>query len=156
VSTLATYVQARVPAQRLKELTNGRAPNAASTINSTVLEAAVTSACAEFPTHAQEDFDETEPAHLVVAYRGVIAFLKEFLGQEEAPGLMVAYHQELERMATTRARGRLEPDTLSELQPSEDLQDGDGVARPDFDDRRFADLTPKPPGGARDSFWNNE
>lgn len=156
--TLATDVTARLPAARLKQLTNLGNPAGATSIDTAKLAIACTDTEAAFELWGQQAYDGTDKRHVAIGAKGVIAYLKEYGGQEEASKEMGMLRTSLEQLAATTVRARLEPETSSQLTPSADPQDADGVSRPWSDRTHFDDLSPRSPGSrdASDDFFYPE
>lgn len=139
MSTLGTAVQARIATSRLVQLTNPNAPNATTT-DTTYLELAVTDVEAEFVTYTSETFDSTNPRHVSLGVRGVVAKLRDWKGQDDADAkAWERWTEELVDYAKTAARARISPVSSKTAAPSPDDDEGTGTARPPFDEPRFRD-----------------
>ena len=141
MSLLGDAVTARDTAGRLVNLTNASSSSgrAATTVNDTVLQAAVADASAEFKTKAGVTFDGTDAQHLQIAVPGVWAFLALWKGQEGAKDQMAKFVESCEDFRATGANSRIVPAAAN-------VRNADGSQRePYFDDSRFRDLSPVPP-----------
>lgn len=149
MSVLATAFQARYPSQRVVEWTNFGVPSATS-VNSTILELAVTDASADFPTFTATDFDSTNAAGLLaqqtpVAIVGVAAYLKSYSDQGAGDKAIAEYHRRLVELAKVTGRDRVLPRSSSGLTPSPVPRIPGSVQRPDFDDSIFDGQALSPP-----------
>lgn len=154
MSTLATAVQARLSTNRIKELTN-ESNETATSVNSTVLEAAVSDAQAEFFRFVGQAFDATRADHIAVGVKGVLAYLYSYRG---VPGDYVvdnARRDWIKALGTYQhtmggAFSPVSPATNSNLAPSR--EDNTGTVRPAFDGRNMTDLVPNDPRGGGHAF----
>lgn len=147
MTALATAFQARVPAKRQYALTNQNS-NSANSVDTTVLELAVTDVTAEFATYAMETFDATNSRHLTLGVSGVIAMLKEWIGQDAEKKELDAWRKRVMDFAKTSSRARVLPITDKTLGPSPDTDAEGNALRPGFDRSRFENDLQEPP--ARD------
>lgn len=150
MADLATEAQARIPAPRLKQLTNAQAPGSATSVNLVILGYAVTDAETDFQLYAEQDYDGADSRHISIGVRGVLAYLKSYAGQDDEDGLVKAFQKALKALRDTTSRARIDPYTTSTIQRSPDSTDADGVALPEFDDSHFRDLVPRPMGRSVD------
>ena len=138
MADLATEVQTRIDTPTLVQLTN-RGSNTATTVNTTLLAAAVADAQAEFGLLTGLTYDQTNALHTAVGVIGVHAFLLGYgdPGQVTNP-VRDRWLAQLEQIAVSKGtRRRILPSTSSELEPSEEV---DGTL-PDFDRARWRQLT---------------
>lgn len=142
---LTDEVQTRYPASLLISLTNPDT-NAASSLNTTVLNAAVADVEAQFEITAGIEYDNAEATHVVTACEGVIALLKLRLGQsgETAKKIWDDWQDKLLNLAKITSRDRQIADTTSDLTPSEEVENGVTV-RPDFDRAHLRSIAPQQP-----------
>lgn len=140
--TLATEVQARVPAAVLVSLTNPRDADA-TTVNATTLAQACSSIEAWFGAYAQETYDGTVAIHLECAIKGVIGLLREWGGghYEGSKSFWADFKAECETVRATRSRARVTPTTTSELTPSDENPTG-AEMRPWSDDSAYRRIVP--------------
>lgn len=140
--SLWTEVVARYSTEKLRALTNPDNRSATS-VNTTVGDLAVEDTMADFLTHAEIAFDETDARHIAAGVRGVIAHLMSYgaANSEGADAALRRFHDRLEKIRNTGPRGRLSPATQSELEPSDEFA-GAGPHRPDFDRDRFGGFVP--------------
>jgi hypothetical protein len=136
MSTLATAVQARIPETRLIQLTNINS-DSATTVNTTILEYAVTDTEADFKTYAMVDFDSTDARHIRLGIDGVLAFLEANRGQDADQNRLAAWRDRCAEFAKTTSRARVSPVVAPGLPPVPMPN-----ARPTFDPTRFADTQP--------------
>lgn len=139
MSVLATAVEARVPTQRLVQLTNKNS-RAATTIDSTTLEAAVDDTSAEFGIRAGETFDSANATHVRLAVPGVVAFLCLWNGQEDGQKQIDRFTRMCEDYRATRSNKRITPITDRTVGPSPDVSSDGTGRRPEFDAPRFSRL----------------
>lgn len=135
------------PSARLKQLTNGQDAAAAQAgIDMDRLQLACDAAEADFQVYGELEYDGDDVRHVPIARLGVIAHLKESIGQDPDDATMKTFHGRLKTLKGTTSRGRVAPATSSRLDPTDDDLDADGMATPDFDRSHFSDLVPRPPG----------
>jgi len=139
MSTLATAVEARVPATRLVQLTNIN-DDSATTTNQATLELAVTDTQADFKTYTRVVFDDTDPRHIRLGIDGVLAFLEANRGQDADQKRLAAWRDRCAEFATTTSGARVSPVVAPGLGPVAMPN-----ARPTFDPTRFADGQPALP-----------
>jgi hypothetical protein len=145
MSTLATAVQARIPATRLVQLTNIN-DDSATTTNTTILEYAVDDTTADFKTYAMVVFDSSDARHIRLGIDGVLAFLEANRGQDADQKRLAAWRDRCAEFAKTTSRARVSPLVAPGLPPVSTPN-----ARPTFDPTRFADGQPAfPPSGSRE------
>lgn len=152
MSVLATAFQARYPAQKVIEWTNFGLP-APTTVNTTILELAVSDAIADFPTFTATEFDSTNAAGLLaqqtpVACVGVASYLKSYGDQGAGDKALAEYHRRLIELAKVTGRDRVLPTSSSNLVPSAVPRNPGSLARPDFDDSIFDGQRLAPPSQA--------
>jgi hypothetical protein len=142
---LADEVQARYPANRLKQLTNPGNESAAA-VNTTFLGYAVTDTQADFEVYAGVVYDPTDARHVQVACEGVIAklYLRGETPGEKAQSLHDSYIERLKAVARVTGRDRLMPQTASQLTPTPE-KTGSEVVRPWSDDANFDRNVAEPP-----------
>lgn len=148
-------VKARIPDQKLRELTNPNSPDATS-IDDTVLNTAITDTKAMFRTHAGVTYDGDDDRHVMTATQLVPMVLQlytvpeaqfqerlwsQMVGTPGAPGL-------LRQLARVTSRSRVTPESTSERTASPDKPEGVSKLRPDFDREHFRPLLMNPPHGA--------
>lgn len=117
--SLTTIAQTRIPAAELVQLTNP-GDRSATTVDSTVLAAAVADAEAEFQLETGLEFDSAVAAHAAIGWVGVRYYLESYAGGAAAQGVDQT-RQRWERGLAKIARmlgGDLPllPQTLSPLQ----------------------------------------
>ena len=144
---LSDEVVSRFPSTnpRLKQLTNPGV-QAASSVNTAVLDLASTDVEADFQTYAGVAYDNTEARHVSVGVWGVIAKLAM---QGEAAGstaiaLDERWVEKLEALGKVTGRNRVKMSTKSTLTPTPEQQDAETV-RPPFDWPIFDDILLDPP-----------
>lgn len=134
MTILRDAVVARINATRLINLTNQGDANL-STINETILEAAVKDTKAEFLRRAGLTFDETQDVHIQMGVQGVMCTLFRFAGSEsenDGRSYCKRWGEAIESMR------RVPPTTTGTQTPSRDDPD----ALPVFDPARFDDYIP--------------
>lgn len=149
MSTLATAVQARVPTDRLIQLTRKNSVGS-TTVDSTVLEYAVTDAAAQFLISAGVTFDDTNAEHIMLGVQGVMALLSMWNGQEAGEKDRFRFVQALERYRAVHANARITPVGTRTTGPSDDVDSTGQERRPEFDRTRFDRLDVVAP---RDHPW---
>lgn len=147
MSVLGDAVTARDTANRLVNLTNANTAPGATSVNATVLAAAVADTVAEFAIKAGETFDEANAVHLRLAIPGVWAFLASYKGQEGGNPQMDAFVRSCADYRATRSNKRITPITDRTLGPSADANADGTPRRPEFDRPRFGLLDVEPPPG---------
>lgn len=145
MSTTATAVQARIPTARLVALTN---PNdkTAGTVNTTVLEYAVTDMATFFATEANQTYDDTDAAHLALGVQGTVAVLIQNLGQSADESMIETWRSAVRAYRARSARGRVLPQT-NILYETTNLEN---QGRPVFDPSRFDRQTLAAPPAANE------
>ena len=152
--TLAANVQTRYGAQFLVNLTNPADPSATS-VNTTVLDAAADDTEADFVIYSGVTYDETPATnplaaqHVAVGVEGVVAklALRTGTGGNYARTAHDDFIARLRDLALVAGRDRISPRTDSQLTPTPERV-GSEVVRPTFDSPRFDDLIPNdPPDG---------
>lgn len=143
--TIATELAARVPSDMLVQLTNQGDPSA-TTVNTSVRDAAIADASAEFELLTGLDLDETDTLHVAAMMTGVLCYLHEYRASEREHGERLRQRWERTLVQIAHARGsrrRVQPATsLTGLEPSTE----DTGTRPDHDRARYNDYVPKAPG----------
>lgn len=141
--SLSTAIQARVPASRLIQLTNlTSAPT--SSINSTVLDAAIADAEAEFAVYTGVTFDESSSTHTPMGVKGALYYLiKNKNLTDEAEKLRVEWYDLMDKFAATQSTGRRWVSPGSNV-PYTSTTETAGFP-PDTDRSRFNDVVPRPP-----------
>lgn len=134
---LSTRVTDRLSNDVLVSLTNAGAPTgaAATTVNSTRLGVVCEDAAELFEDVVGVAYDDADASHYRPAVLAVHFLLLQYQGtQAEALELKrQEFEDAAEKLALTRGgRGRVLPQTTSELTPSDETPDGIEV-RPDFD-----------------------
>lgn len=139
--TLSADVQARVPTSRLIQLTNlTSAPT--SSITSSVLDAAIADAKAEFKAYIGVDYDEANAQHTPVGVVGTLYWLTFNKGmREEAEQYRVKWYELMDRYAKTAGLRWFSPGSNVPYTPSTEQT---GI-KPDMDRSRFRDVVPRPP-----------
>jgi hypothetical protein len=143
--SLVTEVQARYPANRLKQLTNP-GDESASAVDTTFLGYSATDVEAEFEIYAGVTYDGTDARHVAVAVAGVIAklYLRGEAPGEKAQSLHDDYLERLQALGKVTGRDRLKPQTTSQLTPTPE-RTGSEVVRPWSDDSTFSRNVAQPP-----------
>ncbi len=142
MTILSAAVEARYSSTRVRGWTNGDNPDA-STVNQTILLQACSDATNDFPTYVGVDYDETDAQHLLMAIRGVRAYLLLYMDQSDGQKYLDTYHDDLERLAKIKGRDRVQPQTTSRLVPT--IEGADGRTRPNFDNSTFDDVNLRNP-----------
>lgn len=156
---LATETQARIPAPRLKQLTNGQSPGTANTINATVLADAVLDASTDFELYAEQVYDGADQRHITIGVKGVIAYLQSYIGQDGEGKAVKQFQDRLTVLRNTTSRARIDPFTTSNVEPTPDPVDSNGISRPEFDTPHFDNLVPKQMGrsvSSDNAFWSDD
>lgn len=140
MSTLGSAVQARYAADTLIALTR-RKDTTSTTLDTTILELAVTDVTAQFEIYVGETFDATDAQHLTVACMGVIAKLKTWTRESPDAGdadwkRWTEYARDLAKITS---RNRVAVQTTSRLTPTVEVDPGETV-RPIFDPDAFDGL----------------
>lgn len=153
MSVLGDAVTARDTAGRLINLTNAATSSgrAATTVNDTVLQAAVADASAKFARIAGVTFDATNALHLSIAVPGVWAYLHLWKGQDGAQAEMDRFEKDCADYRAIGPNKRITPVTDRSVGPSPDI-DGSGAGRrPEFDRPRFDRFNVLVPPGNNDA-----
>lgn len=130
--------------QFLRQITN-HDNRGAGTVNATRLAKAAAAAEGQFPKYIQDDYDDTDEAHIDAGVLGAIAYLRMWSSvQGKADSEFEKFHDSLERIAKTGKRKRMMPATSSHLTPSQPDQT-QGEIRPDFDRQQDEDIQPESP-----------
>lgn len=149
MSVLTAAVQARVPADRLVQLTN-KNDRTATTIDTTILATAADDAVAEFEIKAGRTFDDTDARHIRLVVPGVVAFLRSYNHQEAADAAQAinSFAKRCEEFRKTDVNARVLATGTRGVGPSPDVDAEGAERRPEFDAPRFVDLDVNPPRGA--------
>ncbi len=149
---LVDDVKLRVPGQTLIEVTNPRGGASPTAIDETKLSQACSSIEARFGIYAQETYSSSVAIHVELCVEGAVSLLRKWGGNTYAASKAWwgEFREECERVAASRARGRIEPSTDSETTPTEENPTGIAL-RPWADDSAFRGLVPRRPGGGDDS-----
>jgi phage gp36-like protein len=147
MSALASAVQARYPSQTLVELTR-RKSTSSTTLDSAVLELAVTDVTAQIAIYAGVTLDTADARHLSVACEGVIARLKVW--SRESPDASAAdwkaWLESATALGKVTSRNRSAVVTTSELTPSREVEDDGEEVAPVFDPQSFDGISTGRPG----------
>ena len=146
--TLQTNVTTRISAALLIELTN-QGDRTATTINTTVLDAAVADAQAEFLDEVGLAYDDTVAQHVRAGVMGVQYYLQSYLAIEsEAFGrLRDRWQRTLGQLGRSLgANRRIMPQTSAVTLPSTPVNN----ALPTQDKTRWRDYVPNMPGGSQE------
>ena len=144
--TLQAAVQARLSTQKLVQLTN-QDNLSATAINTTVLDAAVADAQAEFTDETNLTFDITDNRHLRVGVLGVQAYLESYVNSQSQAyqELRREFERGLAKIAVSLgAERRLLPSSNNTTSPSVPRS---GL-KPEQDRTRWDDFVPRQPGGS--------
>ncbi len=149
---LSDEVQTRYPASLLISLTNPDT-NAATSIDTDTLNAAVADVQAQFEISAGLEYDNDEATHVVTACEGVITLLKLRLGQSGEAGqrLWDEWAKKLTALASVTSRDRQIASSTSYLTPSEEAPNGETI-RPDFDRQHLRGIAPQHPRSVGNAF----
>jgi hypothetical protein len=126
MSTLGTAVTARIGTLRLLGLTNDL--NTATTIDTTVLEAACSDAVGLFQNESGFAFNAADQTHLVIAIQGVMYLLEDYKGRD---GNIISNHKKqfFAGLNSLRNKAWLAPQSTSNLTPTREQAN----TRPDMD-----------------------
>lgn len=148
MATLIADVQARYPSPVLIQLT--RRGNTDATTLDTTSTGVLATACddvegGDFPVYVGMPYDATNRRHVAVACEGVLAKLKVWArdGSDGGGGEWDRWVSRAQALSRVTARDRIYPVTTSELQPTQEVQDGETV-RPYFDLDGADDYRPAP------------
>lgn len=120
---LIDRVTARIPSQRLIELTNPKTTGTGTPINTTILQLAVDDTEADFRIHAMQVYDDTDNRHIATGIQRVIFYLMEYAAQGAAnlEERETRTRELLERLSEVTSRARLSPELRArEVASSED------------------------------------
>lgn len=140
---IADEVEARYPEQTLIELTNPRTKGQTS-IDSTKLAQAITSAQSLFKTHVQAEYDETNGQHVEVICQLVVCLLQRWGGATGGTARIRwdDWVEQARALSRVGPRGHEGPVSNSTLTPSRPRADSGGVVRPEMDDAIWRDRIP--------------
>lgn len=144
--SLVSEVQARIPDQRLVELTNPDDRDATTPNPDRLTSAADDIANAWFPRYTGVAYDNTDAAHVAVAVEGVEALLVKRNGQTGARDIWNDWTSSASAWGQIQGRNRIVPITTSQMTPSKDNR-LTSTPRPAFDDRRWDNFLPNSPAG---------
>lgn len=142
MATLSAEVQTRISSKKLVHLTN-QDDTTATSVNSTVLDAAATDAAAEFYETVGVALDTSDAAHVAAGVDGVLHYLHAYQGLEtdNAQKIRQRWERWLERLARTQgAERRITPDSDS-LYERSTVRSG---TRPEEDRARWRDFVLDP------------
>lgn len=140
--SLSSRVQDRVPARRLRELTNAN-DRSVTTLNSTILGLACDDVEGYFAEYCGVLYDDANEDHVRVAVPGVVALLKAWASDDETS--WEKWITRAEHAALVMGRDRFAPSSSSTLTPSGDGGEDGSTVRPAFDDEAFDGLKPGMP-----------
>tara|TARA_R110000824_G_scaffold26620_2_gene91277 strand:+ start:275 stop:736 length:462 start_codon:yes stop_codon:yes gene_type:complete len=144
--TLSSEVQLRISSKKLIELTN-QDNLSATTLNTTVLNAAIADSKAEITDETNLVFDDTKAQHIRVGVIGVQAYLQSYTNSQTTA--YESLRREFERAMVKLGKNlgaekRLSPSSNNTTTPSTPLV---GM-RPEQDRTRWEAIVPRMPGGA--------
>lgn len=129
VAALRTAVEARIGPERLKNLTNDDI--GATTVNTTVLEAACADAIGLFLYLSGFEGDTSNATHLAILIDGVVFKLEDYKGRDG--GIVSSRRKQFTgECLRLREQTRIDPGTSGHLEPSTELR-GSRPIRPDMD-----------------------
>ena len=143
---LTEHVTDRVSEQLLKEITNWKKRGATS-LDSQILGHAADDIENMFQVYAGVAYDDTNGLHIPIAVEGVVALLMRRGKQSTGDRRWRDWLTTMEAFAKVNGRERVLPDSTSQLQPSTDTR-LTSSPKPAFDDSRFDNVIPNPPGGS--------
>lgn len=129
-AALSTYIQAREPANKLKQLTNFERSASATSIDTTVLEAFCTTAINTFESQYTTYDPDTIPAHYDVAWYMAMMLLQEMAGEN-------GHADEYRKKATALIPGLQKRRTMQPVTDSTWVPTPRSSATPPFDDTFF-------------------
>lgn len=133
---LSALVQIRLPAQRLKHLTNHNS-TAATTINTDVLEASCDDAIGEFMRITGAKVETTNRSQIAILIQGVLSFLESYMNRESVMAVQNS-KRFFAACSSWRKASVFSPVGSTPLQPSAERTN----ARPDMDRSRRPFRTP--------------
>lgn len=145
--TFATEVTTRISNQILVELTNQGDDNSSTTVDATLLAAAVSDAEAVFLDEVGVVADDTDARHIQAMVSGVVSQLHEYAFKKTPRGdkIRQQWERSLVRLARTIGNDRkVLPQTSSPLTPSVESS----TAQPDQDRSRWDGVVIRMPGGS--------
>jgi hypothetical protein len=143
--TLSSEVQARVSSQKLIELTN-QDDRTATTIDTTILDAAIADAGAEFTDETNLNFDDSNARHIRVGIIGVLAYLESYVNMQTQAykDLRQQFERAMAKIAVSLgAEKRLLPSSKNTTTPSTPRVG----QKPEQDRTRWDSIVPNMPGG---------
>jgi len=143
--TLQVNATLRLSTQLLVELTNPGEPSE-TTVNTSVLDAAVADTQAVFLIETGIAYDDTDALHVAIAVQGVLVFLMQYSGitGRNTQQVTERWNRGLVQIATTRgSEQRISPTSSSTLDPSTER----AGSRPDQDRSRWRGFVPNAVGG---------
>lgn len=150
---LIDEVTARIPTQRLINLTNPNDSDATS-ISNTPLINAIADMGAEFEVLSGTPFDDTDDKHISIGITGVVIHLQKWIQTftEEVQTAYSLWRDMIEKYRITHGTAkRMLPKTNSQLSPTNPDVTSDGRSKaPMFDSGVFEEMVPNKPASARD------
>jgi len=140
---LTSGVAARIPSQRLIELTNSDDTGAAA-IDNAKLAVAAADVEGEFRLFANVAYDDADSRHVALAVQGVIIMLEVYKNESGSVDRQKAWRAQLRGpLRKITHNNRIKPKSSSELTPAQE-QIGGEIVRPHFDtEDGFGDILPE-------------